>query len=59
MEVGARRGAHFQHGTSITMTMSPSRQQSRVYDGNAASYVQRLFFNFLLLVAFQNPTLAS
>jgi hypothetical protein len=31
MEVGARRGAHFQPGTSITMTMSPSRQQSRVY----------------------------
>jgi hypothetical protein len=60
MEVGARRGAHFQPRTSITMTMSPSRQQSRVYEptGNAASYVQRLFFNLLWLVAFQNPTLA-
>jgi hypothetical protein len=28
MEVGARRGAHFQPRTSITMTMSPSRQNS-------------------------------
>ena len=32
MEVGARRGAHFQLRTGITMTMSPSRQQSRVYE---------------------------
>jgi hypothetical protein len=31
MEVAARRGAHFQPRTSITMMMSPSRQQSRVY----------------------------
>jgi hypothetical protein len=27
MEVGARRGAHFQQRTSITMIMSSSRQQ--------------------------------
>jgi RNA polymerase primary sigma factor len=32
MEVGARRGAHFQQRTSITMITSPSRQQSRVYE---------------------------
>jgi hypothetical protein len=31
MEVGARRGAHFQQRTSIAMIMSPLRQQSRVY----------------------------
>jgi len=31
MEVGARRGAHFQPPTSITMIMLPSRQRSRVY----------------------------
>jgi hypothetical protein len=32
MEVGARRGAHFQERTRITMIMSPSCQQSRVYE---------------------------